>query len=74
MRITEKQRLMGIGIMAMAEKHYKKFREYEKILMEWFGEENEDRLADIMYVYESFDFDEFLLKAKIKIEDDEQDI
>lgn len=71
MEITEKQRLMGIGIMAMAEKHYQKFREYEKILVEWFGEDNEDFLSDQMYGYETFDFEEFLVRANINVEDDD---
>lgn len=72
MKITEKQRLMGIGIMTMVEKHYEETKKYVKLLEEWLEPDFtiSSRVAGQIYGEEDYDFDNLLDKLNIEIEDE----
>lgn len=72
MKITEKQRLMGIGVMAMIEKHYEETKKYVEFLEEWFEPDFtfSSQIADQVYGEEDYNFDNLLEKLNIEIEDE----
>ena len=71
MKITEKQRLMGIGIMAQIENHYREMNKYIELFNRIYtnSDDDKDHVFDSIYGYEEFDFDKIAEKLNIEVED-----
>jgi hypothetical protein len=68
-KISYKRKIQLAGLMYMAEKHYKKFRELETHVIEALGDEQMDIIADQIYGNENFDIDDLLKKCKIEVDE-----
>lgn len=71
MNITEKQRLMGHGIMVMIENHYKELQKYTTLMESIFEPDEKDlfssTICDMVYGDDCYDFDQYANNLGLKV-------